>query len=65
MIPYRVGKLAPSSSHLTKGLVKYIPGRVYFRTVLSKNGDKYVTSPPPPIVELVARALISFGKFSP
>ena len=25
MIPYMVGKFAPSSSHLTRGLVKYVP----------------------------------------
>ena len=48
MIPYMVGKLAPNSSHLTRGLVKYVPGRSYFRAVPSQNGDKYVTSPPPP-----------------
>ena len=28
-----------------------VSGRDYFRTVLSQNGDKLVTSPPPPIVE--------------
>ena len=48
MIPYTVGKLAPSSSHLTRGLVKYVPGKGYFRAVSSQNGDKFVTSPPPP-----------------
>ena len=48
MIPYMVGKLAPNSSHLTRGLVKYVPGRGYFRAVLSQNGDKFGTSPPPP-----------------
>ena len=48
MIPYMVGKLAPNSSHLTRGLVKYILGRNYFRAVSSQNGDKFVTSPPPP-----------------
>ena len=48
MIPYMAGKLAPNSSHLTRGLVKYVPGRGYFRAVPSQNGDKYVTSPPPP-----------------
>ena len=47
MISYMVGKLAPSSTHSTKGLVKYVPGRGYFRAVPSQNGDKYVTSPPP------------------
>ena len=46
MIPYMVGKNAPNSSHLTKGLVKYVPGRDYFRAVPSQNGDKCVTSPP-------------------
>ena len=56
MIPYMVGKLAPNLSHLTRELVKYVPGRSYFRAVPSQNGDKYVTSPhPPPIVELVKR----------
>ena len=53
MIPYMVGKLAPNSSHLTRGLVKYVPGRGYFRAVPSLNGDKYVRSPTPPIVKLV------------
>ena len=53
MIPYMVGKLAPNSSHLTRGLVKYVPGRVYFRAVFSQNGDKFVTSPPSPSVERV------------
>ena len=48
MIPYMVSKLAPNSSHLTWGLVKYVPGRSYFRAVPTQNGDKYVTSPPPP-----------------
>ena len=53
MIPYMVGKLSPNPLHLTRGLVKYVPGRGYFRAISSQNGDKYVTSPPPPIVELV------------
>ena len=53
MIPYMVGKIAPSSSHLTRGLVKYVSSRGYFRAVPSQNGDKYVTSPPPQIVEFV------------
>ena len=54
MILYMVGKLAPNLSYLTRGLVKYIPGGGYFRAVPSQKGDKYVTSPPPPIAELVA-----------
>ena len=53
MIPYMVGKLAPNLSYLTRGLVKYVPGRKYFCAIPSQNGDKYVTSPtPPPIVEM-------------
>ena len=52
MIPYMVGKLAPNSSHLTRGLVKSVPGRGYFRAVPSQNGDKYVTSPPPQSLNL-------------
>ena len=48
MIPYMVGKLAPNSSNLTRVLVNYVPGRGYFRAVSSQNGDKFVTSPPPP-----------------
>ena len=54
MIPYMVGELTPNSSHLTRGLVKSVPGRGYFCAVPSQNGEKYVTFPPPlPIVELV------------
>ena len=48
MTLYMVGKLFPNSSHLTRGLVKYASGRGYFRTIPSLNGDKNVTSPPPP-----------------
>ena len=52
MIPYMlVGKLAPNSSYLTRGLVNYVPVRSCFRAVPSQNGDIFVTSPPPPIVE--------------
>ena len=57
MIPYMVGNLAPNSSHFTRGLVKYVPGRGCFRAVPSQNRNKYVTSPPPPIVELVVPSL--------
>ena len=56
MIPYMVGKLAPNSSHLTRGLVKSVTCRGYFRAVPSQNGDIYVTSPHPQIVELVDAA---------
>ena len=55
MIPYMVGKLAPNSSHLTRGLVKYVPDRSYFRAVSSQNGVKFVITPPlPPVVERVS-----------
>ena len=48
MIPYMVGKLAPNAINSTRGLVKYVPGRGYFRPVPSQKGDKCVASPPPP-----------------
>ena len=48
MITDIFGKLALNLSHLTRGLVKYAPGRGYFRPVSSQNGDKNVTSPAPP-----------------
>ena len=48
MIPYMVGKFAPNSSHLTRGLDKYVSGRGQFRTVCSQSVDKIVMSPPPP-----------------
>ena len=48
MIPYMVGKLAPNLSHLTRGLVKVVPGRDYFRAVPLQNGGNYVTFPPTP-----------------
>ena len=39
------------STHSTRELVRYVPGRGYFRTVPSQNGDKLVSSPlPRPIV---------------
>ena len=38
--PHMVGKLAPNSTHFTRGLVKYIPGRGSFRAVPSQNGKK-------------------------
>ena len=51
MILNMVGKLAPISPHFTRGLVKYVPGMGYFRAVPSQNGDKFATSPTPPIFE--------------
>ena len=53
MIPYMVGKLAPNPTHSTRGLVKYVSGTSYFCAVSSQNGDKFVTSPHPSIVERV------------
>ena len=53
MIPYMVGKLVPNSPHWTRGLVRYVSGRSYFRAVPSQNRDKFVTSPRSPIVERV------------
>ena len=54
MIPYMVGRLVPNSSHLTRGLVKYVPGRGYFRAVSFQNGKIcYIPPLPTPIVELV------------
>ena len=44
---YMVGKLAPYPINFNRGLVKYVPGRSYFLSVPSQNGDKIVTSPPP------------------
>ena len=55
MIPYIVENLAPNSTNFTRGLVKYVPGRGYFCAVPSQNGDKVVTSPPPPIIERLQR----------
>ena len=40
MIPYMVGKRAPNSTHFTRGLVKYVPGRGYSSAVPYQNGDK-------------------------
>ena len=51
MILYMVGKLALNSTQFTKGLVKYVHGRGCFRAIPSENGDKFATSPTPPIVE--------------
>ena len=47
MTPYMVGKLAPNPTHSTRGLVKYVPGRCYFRAVPSQNRVKFVTSSSP------------------
>ena len=46
MIQYMVGKLAPNPTHSTRGLVKYVFSRGFFRAVSSLNGDKIVTLTP-------------------
>ena len=53
MIPYMVGKFAPNATHSTRGVVKCVTGRGFFRAVPSQNGGEKLTSPPPPIVERV------------
>ena len=58
MIPYMVGKLAPNTTHPTRRVIKYVPRRDYFRAAPSQNGDKFVTSPTPPIVEWIDRGII-------
>ena len=52
MIPYMVGKLAPNSSHLTRGVVKSVPGRGYFRTVPLKTGTNMLHPLPPQSLNL-------------
>ena len=56
MILHMVGKLAPDSTHFTRGLVKYVPGRGYFRAVPYQNGDKFATLPTPSFVERLVDA---------
>ena len=51
-ILYMLGKLAPNSTHFTRGLVEYAPGRGYFRAAPSQNGENFASSSPPPFVEL-------------
>ena len=53
MIPYMAGKLAPNSSRLTRGIVKRVPGRDYFRAIPSQTGTNMLHPRPPLIVELV------------
>ena len=65
MIPYMVGKLAPNSTHVIRGLVKQVPGRDYFRAVPFQNGDRLVTSPHPLIVELGHPLRCLRASFSP
>ena len=47
MIPYMVGKLAPNSSHLTRGLVKYVPDRAKFVPFPAKTGTNLLHPRPP------------------
>ena len=55
MIFYMVGKLALNSTQFTSGLVKYVPGRGYFRAVPFQNGDEFATSLTSPIVERLSK----------
>ena len=50
MIPYVVGKLAPNSSHLTRGLVKFVPVGTIFVPFPPKTGTNMLHPLPPPIV---------------
>ena len=61
-VPYMVGKLAPDATHFTRGLVKYIPGRGYFRAVHPKTGINLLHVRPSPIVERVALNGLDFVK---
>ena len=45
--PLHGRQACPEFIAFDQGLVKYVPGRGYFRAVSSQNGDKFVTSPPP------------------
>ena len=51
MILYMVGMLATNSPHFARGLIKYVPGRGYYRVVPSQNGGQNCDIPDPPIVE--------------
>ena len=51
--PLHGRQACPEFIAFDKGVGQICPGRGYFRAVPSQNGDKYVTSPPPTIVELV------------
>ena len=51
--PLHGRQACPEFIAFEKGVGQICPGRGYFRAVPSQNGDKYVTSPPPTIVELV------------
>ena len=63
MILYMAGRLSPNSPHFTRGLVKYVHGRGYFCAVPSRNGDKFATSPTPPIVErLDCKVIGAYGR---
>ena len=59
-----VGKLALNLTQFTTGLVKYVPGRGFFRAVSFQNGDKFATSPTPPIVERLSLTVLIFHAIS-
>ena len=47
MILYMVGKLAPNSTHSTRGLVKYVPDRAIFVPSSLKTGTNLLHPLPP------------------
>ena len=51
--PLHRRQACPDFIAFDQGVVKYVPGRRWFHAVSSQKGDKYVISPPPPIVERV------------
>ena len=54
MVSYMVGKLAPSSTHSTRVLVKYVPGYgVSSCRLLPKRGQSCYVPAPPPIFKRV------------
>ena len=46
--PLHDWQACPEFIAFTKGVVKYVTGRGYFRGGSSQNGENVVTSPPPP-----------------
>ena len=66
MIVYMTGKLAPNSTHFSRGLVKYVPGRDCFRAVPSQSEDNFATSPPQSLNDspLLSEIIISLSSLA-